>query len=80
MKKVLINIDFKDRYNGKTHIAGHTEDMSEERISEIKEVNPHFITVIGNADDGKKSDEDETEPDGADEGKKSGKKDGKKAK
>ena len=80
MKKVLINVDFKDRYTGEKHIAGKTEDMSEERVSEIKEVNPHFISVIGSADEGKKSDEDETEPEAAEEGKKSGKKDGKKAK
>lgn len=68
MKKVLINVDFKDRYTGEKHVAGDITDMSEERISEIKEVNPHFITVIGNADEGKKS------------GKKDDKKDDKKAK
>lgn len=47
MKKVLVNVTFKDRYTGKKHVAGKTEKMTEERVREIKEVNPHFVTVIG---------------------------------
>ena len=50
MKKVLINVSFKDRYTGKTRVAGKTAEMSEERVAEIKEVNPNFITVIGNVE------------------------------
>ena len=51
MKKVLINVSFKDRYTGKTRVAGKTAEMSEERVAEIKEVNPTFITGIGNVED-----------------------------
>lgn len=51
MKKVLINVSFKDRYTGKTRVAGETTEMSEERVAEIKEVNPNFISVIGNVED-----------------------------
>lgn len=51
MKKVLINADFKDRYTGEMHKAGKTEEMSEERIAEIKEVNPNFISVVGNVEE-----------------------------
>ena len=81
MKKVLINVNFKDRYTGKTHIAGHTENMSIERVNEIKEVNPHFISVIGNVEEAiVLPDEDETEDTASDEGKKSAKKSGNKAK
>lgn len=47
MKKVLINTDFRDRYTGKMHKAGKTEKMSEERVAEVREVNPELITVIG---------------------------------
>ena len=47
-KKVLINENFKDRYTGKMRVAGKKVEMTEDRIKEIKEVNPNFITVIGN--------------------------------
>lgn len=69
MKKVLINVSFEDRYTGETHKAGDTEEMSEERIAEVKEVNPHFISVVGNvAKPGKgKSKSDDENPEGKDE-------------
>lgn len=57
MKKVLINADFKDRYTGEMHKAGKTEEMPEERIAEIKEVNPNFISVVGNVEEPKKADD-----------------------
>lgn len=47
-KKVIINENFKDRYTGKMRVAGKKVEMTEDRIKEIKEVNPYFITVIGN--------------------------------
>ena len=67
MKKVVFNVSFKDRYTGKMNVAGKTAEISEERVAEIKEVNPNFITVIGsvpeetqgmtNQSDDKKSDD-----------------------
>lgn len=50
MKKVQFNVSFKDRYTGKINEAGKCAEMTEERVKEIKEVNPNFITVIGNAE------------------------------
>ncbi len=47
MKKVLFNETFKDRYTGKLCVAGKLAEMSEDRIKEIKEVNPNFVSVIG---------------------------------
>ena len=76
MKKVLINVSFKDRYTGKTRVAGKTAEMSEERVAEIKEVNPNFITVIGNVEDAPVNGA-ETEDEKADD---SAKKDKKKSK
>ena len=52
---VLVNIDFRDRHTGKIHKAGSTAKMSDDRITEVKSVNPEFITVIGTIT------EDETE-------------------
>lgn len=49
MKKVLINVNFKDRYTGEMYAAGKTAEMTEERVREIKEVSPNFVTVIGDA-------------------------------
>lgn len=46
MKKVLINISFKDKYSGELFVAGATTEMTEERIDEIKEVNSDFVTII----------------------------------
>ena len=60
MKKVLINTDFRDRYTGKIHKAGKTEEMSESRVAEVKEVNPELITVIGDIPE-VKQDENQTE-------------------
>lgn len=51
MKKVLINVTFKDIYTGELHIAGNFENMTEERISEIMLVDKNFITVAGNAEE-----------------------------
>lgn len=47
MRTVLVNVTFRDRYTDEVYVAGRTYPMSEERISEVKEVNPNFITVIG---------------------------------
>lgn len=48
MKKlVLINVDFKDAYTGEIHRAGDKVVMTAERITEVKSVNPEFVTVIG---------------------------------
>lgn len=47
MKKVLVNVEFKDRYTGEKYVAGKTYEMTDERIKEVKEVNPNFIDVIG---------------------------------
>ena len=49
MKQVLVNVEFRDRYTGEKYIPGKTYPMSEERVKEVKEVNPNFITVVGNA-------------------------------
>lgn len=52
MKKlVLVNIDFKDVYTGKLHKAGDKEEMTAERIAEIKSVNPEFVSVIGSVEE-----------------------------
>lgn len=48
MKKiVLVNYDFKDAYSGKLHKAGDKVEMTDERIAEVKAVNPDFVSVIG---------------------------------
>lgn len=49
MKKVLINVGFLDVYTGKEYVAGTFEEMTEERISEIRLVDADFITVVGNS-------------------------------
>lgn len=68
MKKVVVNVPFFDRYTGELHKAdGKPIEMTEERVAEVKEVNPNFITVVGNVEEPKKADgkkpEDE-KPDG----------------
>lgn len=50
MKRVLINTNFIDVYTGNLHEAGSYEEMTEERIAEIKAVNPNFVDVVGNAE------------------------------
>lgn len=50
MKNVLININFKDAYTGELYIAGNYTNLTEERITEIKAVNPNFVTVVGNVE------------------------------
>lgn len=48
MKKiVLVNVDFKDAYTGEVHEAGSKCEMTEERIAEVKAVNPEFVSVVG---------------------------------
>lgn len=48
MKKVIVNVPFKDRHTGKLLEAdGKILEMTEDRVQEIKEVNPNFITVVG---------------------------------
>lgn len=68
MKKVVVNVPFTDRYTGKLHKAdGKPIEMTEERVAEVKEVNPNFITVIGNVEVPAQSDEkkaDEKKADG----------------
>lgn len=60
MKKVVVNIPFKDRHTGKVlEPDGKVLEMTEDRVKEIKEVNPDFITVVGNVEekaDDKKAD------------------------
>ena len=51
MKNVLVNVPFRDVYTGKMYEAGKTYPMSEERVKEVKEVNPNFVTVVGNAEE-----------------------------
>ena len=53
MKKVLINVEFRDVYTGEVYTPGKTYPMTEERVKEIKEVNPNFVTVVGNAKEAK---------------------------
>lgn len=48
-KIVLVNIDFKDVYTGKLHKAGDKLEMTDERITEVRSVNPEFVSVIGTA-------------------------------
>ena len=47
MKEVLINISFRDKYTDKVYAAGKKYPMTEERVKEIKEINPNFVTVVG---------------------------------
>lgn len=49
MKIVLINQDFRDAYTGEMHRAGTKEKMTADRVTEVKAVNPEFVTVIGEA-------------------------------
>lgn len=51
MRKVLVNVEFKDKYTRKKYEAGKKYDMTNERIAEVKEVNPDFITVISEESD-----------------------------
>ena len=66
MKKVLINTDFRDRYTGKIHKAGKTEEMTESRGAEIKEVNPELVTVIGDIPEDEKPDDGKANKSGDD--------------
>ena len=80
MKKVVVNVPFIDRYTGNLHKAdGKPIEMTEERVAEVKEVNPNFITVVGNVKEPEQSD-DKKDDEKADGKKADGKKaDGKKA-
>lgn len=49
MKQVLVNVPFRDKYTGEMYAAGKAYPMTEDRVKEVKDVNPNFITVIGNA-------------------------------
>ena len=49
-KIVLVNFDFKDVYTGKLHTAGSKVEMTDERIAEVRSVNPEFVSVIGVAE------------------------------
>lgn len=62
MKKVLINVSFKDRYTGKVYTAGKTYDMTAERVAEVKEVNPNFVDVVGNVEEPDAEPETPAEP------------------
>ena len=46
-KIVLINANFRDAYTGEIHRAGDKAIMDDERIHEIRGVNPEFVSVIG---------------------------------
>ena len=46
-KLCLINVDFKDVYDPKTiYKAGQKEVFTDERIAEIRTVNPDFVTIM----------------------------------
>ena len=49
MKRVLVNVPFRDAYTGKLYKAGQKIELEEDRIAEIKEVNKNMISVVGNA-------------------------------
>lgn len=51
MKLVLVNVDFKDAYTGKIRKAGEKAKLTEERVAEIKAVNPDFVSVIGEVEE-----------------------------
>jgi chromosome segregation ATPase len=52
MKKiVLVNEDFDDVYTGEHYKSGDNVVMTDERITEVKGVNPNLVTVIGAAED-----------------------------
>ncbi len=61
---VLVNTDFRDRHTGKIHKAGKTLKMSDDRITEVRSVNPDFVTVIGTVEE-----EPETAPEDTEEAK-----------
>ena len=75
-KIVLINEKFKDVYNPKKiYKPGTTEEMTVERITEIKSVNPNFVTIIGEVEEPPVAEAPATPPatppaDGKDDGKK----------
>ncbi len=51
MKKlVLVNENFKDVYTGIIHTAGDKLEITDERVAEIKGVNPTLVTVIGSVE------------------------------
>lgn len=53
MKKVMVNIDFIDAGTGKVRKAGTKVNLTEDRIAEIRAVNPEIITVIGTVEEKK---------------------------
>lgn len=59
MKKVMINIDFIDAETGKVRKAGTKVKLTEERVAEIRAVNPDLITVIGTVEEPKEPAEQE---------------------
>ncbi|MBQ3193786.1 MAG: hypothetical protein IJB59_09495 [Oscillospiraceae bacterium] len=63
MKKVMINVDFIDAATGKVRKAGTKVNLTEDRIAEIRAVNPELITVMGTVEEkkGKESAPEQTE-------------------
>jgi len=55
-KLVLVNVDFKDVYTGKLQKAGDREEMTDERVMEVKAINPDFVTVVGSVEEEEKLD------------------------
>lgn len=51
MKIVLVNVDFIDAYTGELRPAGSKAEMTDERIAEIRAINPEFVSVVGVADE-----------------------------
>lgn len=51
MKIVLVNVDFIDAYTGKLRPAGSRAEMTDERIAEIRAINPEFVSIIGVAEE-----------------------------
>ena len=81
MKKVVVNVPFIDRYTGKLLKAdGKPIEMTEERVAEVKEVNPNFISVVGNVEVPKNADDEKADEKKADDKKSDEKKADNKAK
>ncbi len=50
MKRVMVNVAFKDAYTGELYKAGSEINLTEERVAEVKEIDKNMISVIGNVE------------------------------
>lgn len=55
MKKVMINKDFIDAITGKVRKAGTKVKLTEDRVAEIRAVDPELITVMGTVEEPKQA-------------------------